>query len=802
MNLQRASLLGLVLLFRIPLLAQQDCVLTLSGTVSSTTGEPLPGATVVLADGTASTVTDIHGHYRLNKLCAKTYKARVQYVGFITFEQEVLLKENTTLDFKLDAEVAQLDEVVIRAHQAHTEHVHNATSLNTKQLTEAAGKTLGETLKEIPGVNTIQAGPGIFKPVIHGVHSQRILILNYGIRQEGQQWGAEHAPEIDPFIASNMVVIKDASAIKYGTDALGGVIVVNPPELPEMAGFGGKITSVAQTNGRAGTLSGYIEGGIKNHDGFGWRVQGTAKRAGDYHAPDYSLTNTGSSELNFSAAAGVHKENYGVEVFFSRFSTDLGILKGTSLSNVQDLLTAMENEPPQYTSEFSYSIGEPRQHVSHNLLKVNAHTEQANGEWRLQYGYQNNTRQEFDLRRGSLKKIPALDLLLQTHTLETEWEQENANGRTLCIGFTSMAQENANIPGTQRIPFIPNFVNYSGGAFGVAQKILGKWKLDAGLRYDYRFYKVKGFDYKNTYYEDELSFSNISGTVGATANLKRDRLDLNLSTAWRPPHVAELYSVGAHQSAAGIEYGLLLNPETNEVRSINDLDFKNEQALKGIATYTINRKKIQVTVSAFANRISNYIYLKPSGITENIRGAYPYFRYTQTDVLFTGLDAAITYSVSQELKLIHTTSLIRAYNQGNTGEMPFIAPNRFDWSLRWERPTPSGNHFFIETKVRLVAKQKNGPRVITPRQFVEADDQGIDLLQNDTRNFDFAAAPDGYLLLNGAAGYSLKMADSRLDFRFSVENGLNQSYREYTNRFRYFADDLGRNFILSVQYQF
>lgn len=34
-------------------------------------------------------------------------------------------------------------------------------------------------------------------PVIHGLHSNRILILNNEVRQEGQQWGADHAPEID-----------------------------------------------------------------------------------------------------------------------------------------------------------------------------------------------------------------------------------------------------------------------------------------------------------------------------------------------------------------------------------------------------------------------------------------------------------------------------------------------------------------------------------------------------------------------------------------------------------------------------
>jgi iron complex outermembrane recepter protein len=801
MNLKWAGLFGLACILSLPLQAQTGCSLSLTGTVQSDAGEPLPGATIVLNVGRQSTVTDAHGHYRFGKLCAGVYTYKIQFVGFIAMEGQLTLKENMVQNFSLTADVAQLDEVIVRAHQPHTEHVHNSISLNGKQLAEAAGKSLGETLKEIPGVNTIQAGPGIFKPVIHGLHGQRILILNYGIRQEGQQWGAEHAPEIDPFIASNVVVIKDASAIKYGTDALGGVIVINPPELTDKPGLGGKFTSVGQLNGRMGTLSGYLEGGIKNHDGWGWRVQGTAKQGGDFNAPGYSLTNTGARELNYSAAAGLHREKYGVEVFFSGFNTTLGILRGTSVANVEDLVNAMERGVPEGTKDFSYTIAEPRQEVSHHLFKLNAHAERASGEWRLQYGYQNNQRQEFDLRRGNLLKIPALNLLLQTHTLETEWEMENAAGRILCVGVTGMAQDNANIPGTNRIPFVPNFVNYSGGAFGVAQQIIGKWKLDAGLRYDYRFYRVKGFDYRNNYFEDALSFGNVSATAGATVQWKHDRLDLNMSTAWRPPHVAELYSLGVHQSAAGIEYGLLLDATTNEVRSLDAVNFRNEQAVKAIATWQREHKRWQWIVSGYVNRIANFIFLKPSGITENIRGALPFFRYDQTNVLITGADASATVRITPVVKLFGTASVLRAFNLGNSGELPYIVPNRFDVGGRWQQAETSTHKFFFEMKVRMVMQQRNGPRVLSPRQFLDAANNNVDLLENDNRNFDFGEAPAGYALLGAATGFSVKTGESRLDFRVSIENALNTSYREYTNRFRYFANDLGRNIFLSIQYQ-
>jgi len=797
--------MGLGLLICISVFSQEDCRLTFSGKVVDEMGAPLKGATIIIDANLFSKVSNDSGEFVINNLCPGKYKVAVQYVGYEPNHFEIILKDTGLYQvIVMLPMISQLDEVVVRAHHAQTEHAHNLATISTKQLAETAGKSLGETLREIPGVNTIQAGPGIFKPVIHGLHSQRILILNYGIRQEGQQWGAEHAPEIDPFIASNIVVIKDATAIKYGTDALGGVIVVNPPELPEKARIGGVFHTVAQSNGRSGTVSGYVEGGIKNHDGWGWRVQGTGKRAGDYHTPDYSLTNTGVKELNFSVATGFHKPDYGFEIFFSRFYTELGILKGTSISNIRDLVVAMNNEPPLYTTSFSYSIDEPRQEVGHNLLKVNAHKKFLKGEGRIQYGYQQNKRKEFDIRMGGLQSIPAMNLMLQTHTFEGEYELEGDKKQLLCIGLTGMAQKNTNIPGTQRIPFIPNFASFSGGAFGVAQFFMNRWKMDAGLRYDFRQYQIKGFDYKNSYFNDALSFGNVSITTGASLTInQKQSLHFSASSAWRPPHVAELYSLGTHQSAASIEYGLLLNDATNEVMKIEDVAFKNEQALKMIGTHQFHGKRFQNEITTYVNFIRNYIYLKPSGITQNIRGVYPYYRYAQTDALFLGMDISSSVSLSEKIKARQNISLIYASNLSGTGNLPFIPPNRFDWSIRFEEPKEFFlKNFFLESKVRLTTKQNNAPRVIPPDQIINANEQGIDLFATDNSIFDFAKAPPTYWLLNLSTGFAVHVGNTKIDFSLAAENLLNHAYREYTNRFRYFADDRGRNFIISAKANF
>jgi iron complex outermembrane recepter protein len=777
----------------------QTCNLTFSGKVLGTSGEILSGATIFI-DSSNGVIVDESGNFSLINICPGDHQVVVQYVGYGTVRFTVSLAKPESRIITMQPEVKELQEVIVRDAIQNADHAKNFSILSEKQLAESAGKSLGESLKEVTGVNTIQAGPGIFKPVIHGVHSQRVLILNHGIRQEGQQWGAEHAPEIDPFIASNIVVVKDASSIKYGTDALGGVVIVNPAPLPEAAGLGGSITSVIQTNGRAGTFSGMLEGGIKNKEGWGWRVQGTTKRTGDFHTPDYSLTNTGIKEFDFSLATGYHNDRYGLEVFFSRFQSEIGILRGTAINNLDDLENAMEREPPQYTTKFSYAIDEPKQAVSHNLFKVNSHIDVPKGQIRIQYGFQQNNRREYDIRMGNLAGVPSIDLQLLTHTLETEWETISGKTKSLCFGITGMYQANNNIFGTQQIPFIPNFTSVSSGAYGITKIELKSWTIDAGVRYDFRLYNVSGFDFKNTLFTSELKFHNVSATAGASRTMKENQtISFSINSAWRPPHVAELYSLGTHQSAAANEYGLLLN-DSSEVMNINDVSFQNEQALKVVGSYVFSNNKTEVEVTPFVNYIFNYIFLQPRGITKTLRGVLPYFRYTQTDALFIGLDVAASRKLNNRFSVATKASLLRASDVSQDDYLVFIPSNRFDVTLRYEGESP--RQLYVESKVRYTARQHRSPRVITPQQFREANEQGVNPLDGDASAFDFMPAPNGYALISLSSGFSLKQKSVRYDFRLSVENLLNTAFREYTNRFRYYADDLGRNISLTVKCRF
>ena len=275
---------------------------------------------------------------------------------------------------------------------------------------------------------------------------------------------------------------------------------------------------------------------------------------------------------------------------------------------------------------------------------------------------------------------------------------------------------------------------------------------------------------------------------------------MNISSAWRPPHVAELYSVGTHQSAAANEYGFLLNDSTNEVLDIDDVSFKTEQAVKFVSTYQHRWNRFTIEIAPYANYIFNYIYLRPMGISQTVRGTYAYFRYTQTDALFLGADLSGVWRVHPFLKVTPKVSLLRASDVSNNDYLVFIPSNWYEVAIRYERPTFGGlKNFFVESKTKYVSRQNRAPRVVTVGEINDAREQGKDPFENDDSNFDFMEAPPGYFLWNVAAGVSVKGEKTQYDFRLGSENLLNTTYREYTNRFRYYADDLGRNFIVSVK---
>jgi iron complex outermembrane recepter protein len=629
-------------------------------------------------------------------------------------------------------------------------------TLQGVQLFQSRGETLGESLKSIPGLNSIQTGPSISKPVIHGLHSNRVLILNNGVRQEGQQWGSEHAPEIDPFTADHVTVIEGAASIRYGADAIAGVVLLDPKPLPEDKSFGGEATLVGASNGRMGAASAMLEGDAGH--GFQWRAQGTLKRAGNFKTASYYMENTGLSEGDFSGTIAYHHKDYGVNVYYSQFNNKMGIFSGSHVGNVQDLDSAFARSKPNTPSYFSYKIDRSYQKVYHDLFKVNAYY----GKLELTFARQRDLRQEYDIdlpysSDPAVLAAPQLSFQIVTHTAELLYHLPN----DLLAGVSGETQGNV-FRGIRYL--VPNFRNYSGGAFLIKKYTLDKWTFEGGLRYDYRWLRAyRRNDNSLVVYNETHTYNNLTGTVGAAYHFNDHfSVNANVGTGWRTPSVSELYIKGIHLSAASYEIG--------------DSTLKSERAINSTLSFKYQTSKLFAQLNLYDNEINNYIYAKPAlqPITI-ISGTYPLFNYTQANVRLRGMDAEADYNVLAHLKLISKASLVRAFNKTIHNYLIFMPADRYDNTVQYT----FAHGPYISLNYLLVRKQNRVPP-----------------------NSDYEPPPPGYGLFNASAGSDVHIGKQTLRLNFSVNNLTNVAYRDYLNRFRYYTDDLGISFILKANYTF
>lgn len=668
-----------------------------------------------------------------------------------------------------DTTAIRLKSVEIKGNKPAAPATTTITTLSGTALDHTKGTTLAHAIQEIPGVAMLQTGATIAKPVIHGLHSNRVLILNNGIPQEGQQWGSEHAPEIDPFIAKKISVIKGAEAVRYGAAAIGGVIIIEPPALPATADIHGEINLAGISNSRAGILSGMLDGGIKKWPGFGWRIQGTLKKAGNIKTADYYLNNTGVREHNYSAAAGYNGAKAGTEIFFSHFNSGIGIFRGAHIGSIKDLYERFKNGRPFEEGSFSYEINAPRQQLYHQLLKVKSYLQlHPSHRLQLQYGWQRNSRKEYDIRRAGRTSLPALDLLLTTHTLDITLESNYRKGWKTILGGNALSQVNNSIPGTYATPIIPNYDTYGAGVYMIVRQVKEKYELEAGVRYDYKYLDALGYDKNENLYGGTHQFNNVSGSLGALWIIHPNlQLRSNLGSAWRPPAVSELYSNGLHHGAAAVERG--------------NKNMKNEQGYKWVNTLEYNTAALSISWNGYMHYIRNYIYLHPAMDTlESLRGAFPVFDYQQTDARFLGMDLLAKYRINTSFTYELKGAIVKAKDISRQQYLPWIPTDRLENTLRWNIPgSEKIKDAYLQVQAVLEATQ--------PRY---------------TPGSDYVAPPEGYHLFNLGTGTKYLLGKNILSIHFSIENVGNVLYKSYMNRFRYYAHDTGRSYALRTTYRF
>ncbi|MFM2375658.1 MAG: hypothetical protein RLZZ165_755 [Bacteroidota bacterium] len=745
----------------------RHCRHAVYGVVSdSETLEPLVYAKVYFKALGKGTITGMNGEYRIEGICDGLDTLTVSHIGCGEQQFQVQIQENTHFDIQLPHNRSHMDTVHIHDKHADSKPTQAESSLSGKELDKLAGKPLGEALKEIAGVNALQTGPSIFKPMIHGMHGNRIVIMNNGVRQESQQWGSEHAPEIDPFTATRLAVVKGANGVRYGPDAIAGVVLVESGELPGSAGVKGSLNLIGNSNGGMGAFAGLVEGRFSRRMPLAWRLQGSMKRGGNVRTPGYVLANTGLKEMNLSTMLGWSSERYGVEAFCSRFDTDIAIFAGSHIGNLTDLQNAIASDTPLVHGLFTYRLDRPYQHIVHDLAKLRAWMETGHvGNLSTTVSFQHNLRQEFDNHRSSgLSGAAQLHYQISTTAAELVWEHHKWKNLKGMVGVTGQAQINR----YEGFYFIPNFRNFNLGSFWIERLVRLRWELEAGLRYDHRWNQVWMWQ-NGVIVSPEKKWQNLSGSLGGLVRID-EHLSIhgNLGRAWRPPTMNELYSEGVHHGAASYEIGdSNLTPE-NALSSSLSLQYKGHGELRG-------------ELGVYHNLIQGFIYQEPvQPATLTIRGAFPTFRYRQVDARFMGVDAALNWSVTDHLEWNAKISMVRAQNLTSDLPLSFIPADRLE----------SGVSYQFHGSKRIHSPALNVSGVATRRQ------------NRYPAGVDYAPPPAAWALLNVEASATLVMGGFTMDIALGCRNLTQTRYRDYLNRFRYYADEIGRNYSLRIRVPF
>lgn len=739
-----------------------SCKYILTGKVKDEhSKETLPFANLFIRGTKLATVSDSSGNFSFKGLCAGTYFLISAHVDCDTVTVEFVLSDNMEIVILQEHHARELRELIIEAQRNPVQQSSSISILGTREMNSNQGKALGEMLKNIPGVSSIQTGNNISKPVIHGLHSNRIIILNNGVRQEGQQWGSEHAPEIDPFVADKISVIKGASGVRYGSDAMGGVILIEPGALRDSAGYDAVVNLAGAGNGRHVTANAIVNGNIKQLKGLNFRLQGTLKKAGNSKAPDYYLKNTGFTENNFSTALAFHKARYGSEVFHSRFNSKIGILSAAHIGNNRDLERAFKSKVPLDSAGFSYEIQRPLQHIVHDLFKWKSYLN-LNRAGKIIYtiSRQTDKRSEYDKhgpRNDSLSLLNKPELQFNINTLihDVYYEIQMLKRLTMQAGFTTMHQANS----YDGRFFIPNFNNTCRSVYVIENYKNKRFFAEAGIRYDAK--KLRVFIDKNGFIKQPIySYNNYAAMVGAGYFFKVHQLKANLGTGWRAPSANELYANGVHHGAAAVEIGNQhLLPESNVNASL-------WWSIKSI-------KNFSCEIEIYKNHIRNFIYLIPvQPATQTIRGAFPTYKYMQVNAGMSGLDANINFKITKAISTSISGNYLYAIDMDNKNRLTQMPQNSIESGIVWEPVIKNSkwSALYVHISNTIVMKART----------IVGDE-------------DYLAPPAGYHLLNAKAGIDLKIKNQKMHIGISISNALNSSYRNYLNRYRYFADDTGTN---------
>jgi len=734
-----AALSGVVLSAVAPAGAlAQRAAPSLVGRVVDTGGAPVAGARVQVIELGRAAVTAADGRYRLAALAPGRYTVSVSRIGTRPEARRVVLADGPlTLDVTLREARVELAPVQVTASPAATraqDSPQPVAVLAGAALRTAQGAALGETLAEVPGVRSLSMTTGIGKPVIRGMTHYRVVTLDNGQRSETQSWGHDHSPNVETAAAERVEVIKGPASVLYGSDALGGVVNVVAPPVPDALGAApfarGRAATAYHHNVRGADGTVTVEGAA---GGFGARAALTARRSGDMRTPAGPLGNTTNRATAAELAAGTRGAWGTVSARYAGRDERVEIFDDPA-------------ESPGYTGF---------QRIATHRATAEATLPAGGARVVLNGGYEQNLRREF---ADAGARSPDLGLFVRNWTgfahLHHAPVRTPFGPAAGTLGASAMASDFAN-RGSETL--IPDSRTRTGALYAFEQGEWGRWRATAGARYDWRTLATGG-DAGIGVPAQRRVFGAATGSAGLLYRVREPvALVANVARGFRAPAAPDLWANGFHEGTRAFERG--------------DPGLRVETSLNTELGVRVNAAALTGELTGFATRVGDYIYLRPFGAGGR---AFDSLQVTQGDARLAGVEGRLAYRAAPAVTLELSGDYVRGQNTAARVPLTFIPPLRVVYGVRLDgdgRTGPLGGAYLTARAETNARQTRLDPRDVgTP----------------------------GYTLVHLGAGVTRPGPRGPVAFDLSLRNALGARYRDFLSRYKEFALGPGRALVVRV----
>ena len=719
-----------------------------SGRVTAAGGAPVVEARVSLVELGRQARTDVEGRFQFPGIPSGSYTLSVSAIGFKPVLRRVVVADaDQVINLTLTESLVELPPIQVTSTPNATDPLSSpqpTAVVNGEDLHAAQAPSLGETLNQVAGVHSLSTGAGIGKPVIRGLSSNRVLILDEGQRMETQQWGDEHGPNIETAMADRIEVIRGPASVLYGSDALGGVVNIIPRPLPSAepgtTQVGGELTATYRSNTREPDGAFLLEAA---HGNLGVRATLSGRAGDDVRTPDYRLWNSGNRALGGTLAVGTRGGWGGVTATVSR----------------RDEKVELTDEDPAAT---------PFQRIGTTRLRVDGDLPLGASRLELKLGAERNRRREFE---ASGESEAALELLSRNYTADALLHHTVLGQLRGIVGVSGLRTE-FDKAGEETL--IPNTDVTGLGVYAFEQVTLGRLDLSMGARYDYRYLAVRDTTLP---VDQDRTWNSLTGNLGLLYRVADPvAVVFNVGRGFRAPSSFDLFSNGVHEGTVAFERG--------------NASLATEKSLNTDLALRLQTTRAAVELGGFVNWVQDFIYTVPTGQTDPGSG-FQVYDVTQGNARLSGVELAGQVHPTRWLHLQGTADYVRGTNTSTGNPLPAMPPFRVTWNVRLET---AGRGLFSEPYFLFSGESHARQGRLDPAEAsFFADAFG-------GKGYRSAA----YSLVNLGGGFSLGPSPKALHVDLVVRNLFNTAYADFLSRLKTNAENpgIGRNVVLRLSSTF